>query len=58
MNKRVLWALLLIVLCVVVFVLNGNKISLELGLTKIKTAAAFVYLGFTAVGVVIGAMLR
>lgn len=58
MSKRVIWALLLIVLCVIVFVFNDHKIALEMGFFKIKGTAAFVYLGFTSVGVVIGAMLR
>lgn len=58
MSKRVIWALSLIVLCVIVFVFNNDKIVLELGVSKIKATAAFVYLGFTAVGVVIGTMLR
>lgn len=58
MSKRVIWSLLLIVLCVILFVVNDHKIVLELGISSIKATAAFVYLGFTALGVVIGAMLR
>ena len=58
MSKRMIWALVLIVLCVIVFVLNNDRLTLELGVFKIKAAAAFVYLGFTSVGVIIGALLR
>lgn len=58
MNKRVVWALSLIVLCVVVFIFNHQKIELEFGLFKTKAIAGLVYLGFTSIGVVIGAILR
>lgn len=58
MSKRMIWALSLIVLCVIIFVLNNGKITVEMGAFNFKAAAAFVFLGFTSVGVVIGTLLR
>jgi hypothetical protein len=58
MNKRMIWALSLIAVCVVVFVFNNDKQTLDLGFSKVKSVSAFIYLGFTTVGVVIGTLLR
>ncbi len=58
MNKRLLWALLLIALVVIVLVVNRHTVKLDLIVGEIKGAAAFIFLGFTAVGVAIGALLK
>ena len=58
MSKRMLWALLLIGLTVVVLLFNTDTITLDLLVTKIRTSAALIYLGFTAAGVAIGLLLR
>lgn len=60
MSKNLLISLILIALTVVVLLLNARgTATVEFGvLDGIKASAAMIYLGFTAVGVVIGVLLR
>ena len=58
MNKRLLWALLLIALVVIVLVMNRHSVKVNLVFGDIRAAAAFVFMGFTGVGVAIGALLK
>ena len=58
MTKKLLWALILICLCVILIVLNRDSMSLNLLVTQVRTAESFVLLGFTAAGVAIGLLLK
>lgn len=58
MNKKLIAGLLLIALCVIVFVVNRSAVNVNLLVTQIKATAAFVFLAFTAVGVMIGILLK
>lgn len=59
MQKRLIIALLLIAVMVVAMLLNaGDNVRLELGITTLRLSAAMAYLGFAAVGVVVGILLR
>jgi uncharacterized integral membrane protein len=58
MSRRLITALVLIALCVVLYIFNTHRISVEFGFSDLKGTAAFVFMGFTAVGVVIGALLK
>jgi uncharacterized integral membrane protein len=60
MSKNVLTALVLIALTVIVLLFNTkSSVSVELLLFQVRGAtAALVFLGFTAVGVTIGVLLR
>ena len=58
MNKHQLIALVLIAICVVVFVLTRGSVEVNLIVTKVRAASSFVFLGFTAVGVAIGVLLK
>ncbi len=59
MRKSLLWALLLIALVVLILIRNsGGSVRLNLILTTVKLSLPLALLGFTAVGVVIGILLR
>ncbi len=59
MSKKLIWALLLIGLTVVVLIFNTDKkASVDLINYSITYSRAVIYLGFTAVGVVIGLLLK
>ncbi len=59
MNRKLLFALLLLGLTVIVLLLNvGGDVRLSLGFNEWKLARALVYFGFTAVGVLIGLLLK
>ena len=56
---RMIWALVLIGVCVLLYIFNRGHIDLNLLLFTVKKAQlALVLLGFTAAGVVIGLLLR
>lgn len=62
MSKRLLWALILIAACVLIFVANaGDDISVRL-VPGIKLAihgmGALVYMGFVIIGIVIGVLIK
>ncbi len=59
MSRKMIWTLVLIAVAVLVMLLNaGHRISLDLYWTSISMRAAFAYLIFTGVGVLIGALLK
>ena len=58
MNKRLVFALVLIGLTVIVLIVSGGEASVNLLATRVKTAASFVYLGFVVVGVLIGMLIK
>ncbi len=59
MSKGQLWALALIGLTVVVLLLTRGKADVPLVFWTLENIrAAFVYLGFTVVGVMIGILLK
>jgi uncharacterized integral membrane protein len=58
MNKRVIWALILIVLSILVLIFNRQEIEVNFLITEIKAMASLILLFFIGVGVVIGVLLR
>ncbi len=58
MSRKILVALVLIALGVIVMLLNTDPISLKLVGTSLRLAAAFAYLGFTILGIVVGLLLK
>ena len=58
MNKSQIFALVLIGLTVVVLLMTRGSASVNLVFATISRTASFVYLGFVAVGVVIGMLLK
>ena len=58
MTKKLLTALILIGLTVVVLLFNRGSVAVDLILTSVSGFKSLVFLGFTAVGVVIGVLLK
>ncbi len=58
MSKKVIYALLLIGLSVIIMILNRSSISINVFGMVIRTIQSFAILGFIAVGVVIGLLLK
>jgi uncharacterized integral membrane protein len=59
MSRKLISTLILLAVAVVVMLLNtGDTVSLHLLWTTVKMRAAFAYLGFTTVGVLIGILLK
>ena len=58
MNKTMIGALVMLVLVVIVLLLNRGSVNVHVGIAEISVMKSFAFLGFTAVGVLIGVMLR
>ena len=58
MTKKMMSALVLIVLCVIVFIINSDSTSVKLGFTQLSGMKSFIFLAFTVVGVAIGVLLK
>lgn len=58
MKKNMVWALLLLALVVIVLLLNRGSVSLDIGVTQVSMAKSFAFLGFTAMGLLIGVLLK
>ncbi len=60
MSKKLLWALLLIALTIIILILNqggGAAVSLG-GRLQVEGSRSAVYFAFTALGVVIGVLIK
>lgn len=58
MKKGLIWALLILVLCVVILIFNGGRVDLNLVVTKVSWMKSLVFLGWMAVGVIVGVLLK
>lgn len=58
MNRRLIWALALIALCVLFFIFTDGKTVIELFSMSWKLETSIALLGFTGIGIVIGALLK
>ena len=58
MNRNVLIALILIALSVIVLVFSRDQVTVSLVFYQFRALASLVYLGFIALGVVIGVLLK
>lgn len=58
MSKPLIWALLLITLCVLFFIFTGGNTTVELFSFSLKMKTSIALLTFTGIGVVIGALLK
>jgi uncharacterized integral membrane protein len=58
MSKKMIWGLVLIAALVVVLVISRGSAEVNLVFYKLKAACSLVYLGFAALGVVIGILLK
>jgi len=58
MSKKMIWALVLIAAVVVIAILNRGNMSINVVFTEVKAMRSLVLLGFSAVGIVIGLLLK
>ncbi|HOW97777.1 MAG TPA: hypothetical protein P5567_12640 [Kiritimatiellia bacterium] len=58
MSKQKILAMVLLILAAIVFIINRERTSVDLLVTTVKSIQSFVFLGFTALGVVIGVLLK
>ncbi|MBL7012718.1 MAG: hypothetical protein ISR85_07330 [Kiritimatiellales bacterium] len=58
MNKRLIWALGLIALCVLAFIFTRGTTTVEIFDFALKLKTSLALLCFTGIGIVIGALLR
>ncbi len=58
MNKKMIWALVMLALVVIVVVINRGSTEVDLLFTTVSGMKSFVYLAFTGWGVVIGLLLK
>ncbi len=58
MNRRLIWALLLIALCALFFISTGGNTTVEIFSLKQKMPTALALLSFTGIGIIIGTLLK
>lgn len=58
MNRNTIWALVILAVVVVILIVNRGSVSVDLLLTTITLQKSFAFLGFTAVGVLVGVLLK
>ena len=58
MRKPLVWALLLIALCVLFFVFTDGKTTIELFSMAWRMETSLALLSFTGIGIVIGVLIK
>ena len=58
MNKKTLYALLLIAALVIIFIFNHGDVRIDLLVSTITPPKAIAFLAFTGIGVAIGLLLN
>ncbi|OQW97385.1 MAG: hypothetical protein BWK77_01815 [Verrucomicrobia bacterium A1] len=59
MNRKLVWTLVVIALTVLVLLLNVRRdATIDLYFARVTMRAAFAYLSFTSIGVLIGVLLK
>ena len=58
MSKPLVWALLLIALCVLFFIFTDGKTTVEFFSFALKMKTSIALLIFTGIGITIGALLK
>ena len=59
MKKSMVWALLLLALCILTFIFTKGHVHISLGKLVIRDVpTAIAMLGYTSVGIAIGVMLK
>ncbi len=58
MSKKVLYALVIIALLVIVLIFNRGTVSINLLVDDVNFLKSMAFLMFTAIGVVIGVLLK
>jgi uncharacterized integral membrane protein len=58
MNRNTIYALVIIALLMVVFIFNKGSVDVNLVAVRFSALKSLVFLGFTAVGVLVGVLLK
>lgn len=58
MSKNTIYALILIALLSIIFVLNRGRVDVNFIVVKFSVLKSLVFLSFTAMGVLIGVLLK
>lgn len=58
MNRTLIWALLLIAVCVLFFIFTDGNTTIEFFTFALKMKTSIALLVFTGIGIVIGALLK
>lgn len=59
MNKKVVYALVILGLAVLVMIINRRgSVAVSIGFREIEAARAIVFFAFTAVGVTVGLLIK
>lgn len=58
MNKQKIFALVLLLFCAIILVMNRDTGSVNLVFDSVRTYKALIYLGFIAVGMLTGILLK
>lgn len=58
MNKKLIWALALIAICVLFFICSGGSTTVEFFSFPVKLKTSMALLSFTGIGIVIGVLLK
>jgi hypothetical protein len=58
MNKKVLYALLIIALLVIVLIFNRGTVNINLLVDDVTPLKSLAFLAFTGIGVAIGVLLK
>ena len=58
MSKKMIVALVLMAIAIIIFIVNRKPAEVDLLVTTVRSIQSCVYLGFTALGVVIGVLLK
>jgi len=58
MGKNVVWALVILTVCIILFIFNKGTVSLDLLFMKIEVLKSLLLFVFMGLGVVVGLLLR
>jgi len=58
LNKKLMWALVLMLAVVLLLLFNRDRVSVNLIFAELRMMGSLVYLGFAGAGVAIGLLLK
>jgi hypothetical protein len=58
MSKKIIWALIVLAVCIVIFIFNRRDLEVNLLVTTVKTTGGLVLFVFTGLGILVGLLLK
>ena len=58
MSKKILWALVIMAVCVVLLIFNRGTVKVDLLVSQVEALKSLVFLIFLGVGVLVGLLLK